>query len=319
MPAKDVFKLAFQILVALVGVLGNALVVVVLSRVGKKKRPGDFYLQNLAIADIGTLLLAFPIVSIKEKSRLNWPFGEVGCRYLSLVPEIFYGASVWFIAVIAIERYRKVVALNIPGQGQNKKLRRAKTLAGCVWATSFLIFSLPVYFFVKYRELSNGVKWCGPVWPLWDHNFVLARVYTVSLSLFSYLFPLIVISFCYLAISRTIRRSSIFNKAMKYEQYGITEGKSVASMVKVKSIRLRQNKRAKKILTPLVLVFAMTMLPLNIFRLTIAFWPAIAMKECYNNLLFVVSVLVIINSSANPVIYTIVSKDLRKQIKNLCL
>ena len=310
------FKLTLQVLMGLFGVIGNVLVIIVIHRLGKRKKRADFYAQHLAIADLGMLLFIFPLAVIKEKAPYDWPFGEFTCLYLYPVPEIFYGASVWCIAVIAIERYRKIFTVKTPGRNKNKPLfQRPKTLAVCVWVTSFLVFCFPVYFTVGYRNAPNGGKWCGPVWTSWGNELVLA--YIVLLTLFSYIFPLTVISFTYLRISRVINRSSLFIKAMRREQ-STTENKERISLPNIKITRLKQNKRAKKILTPLVLVFAITMLPLNIFRLVIVFWPAFAEQPYYKNLLYAVSVLAILNSSVNPVIYSIVSRDFRKGINNLC-
>ena len=318
MPFEEIFKLAFEVLIALFGVIGNVLVIITIGKLGKRKQAGDFYLQNLATADLGTLLLTFPLAAIKEKAPLTWPLGKFTCRYLYPVPEIFFGASVWFIAVIAIKRYRELVTFRTPGIRRANKLQRATTIAAGVWVLSFIIFCLPLYFVVEYRELPNRGKWCGPVWPSWDRESIIPRVYIGLLTLSSYILPLIAISFTYLAIFCKLKQSSAFIKAMKREQRTITGGKNDCSVAVVKSIRLKQNKRAKKILTPLVLVFAVTMLPLNVLRLSI-FWTAIAPQEYYTILLYIVSVFVIINSSANPFIYSIVSRDFRKGIHNLCL
>ena len=313
MPLDEILKLIFQIVIALCGVTGNILVIIVIRRLGKKKKPADFYVQNLAIADLGTLLLTFPLATIKEKADFKWLLGEFTCLYLYPVPEIFYGSSVWFIAVIAIERYRKIVTMNITGQSKHKTfLTTAKIVAACVWIMSFLTFCLPLYFVVKYSEFPNEGKTCGPVWLPW----VLARVYIGLMILFSYIFPLAIISFTYLAISREINQSSMFIKAMKQIHDPVAKNRQCCSLTNIKSLRLKQNRRAKKILTPLVLVFAVTMLPLNLFRLAYVISPTFA-EEYLENVMYAVLVFVILNSSANPVIYVLVSADFRKGIKNL--
>ena len=297
MSIGEILKLTFQVSIVAFGAIGNVLVAFVVGRLGREKKPADFYVQNLAIADLGTLLLTFPIAAIKEKLPLNWPLGEFACLYLSPVPEIFFGASVWCIAVIAIERKRKMFTVRQTCKHRLNTLRkRTKIVSGCVWAMSFLFFALPLFFIVKYHELPNGDKWCGPVWP----SPVLAQVYIVLLTIFSYVLPLAVVTSTYFTIARAINKSSVFLKSMKD-----------------RSIRLRQNERAKKILTPVVLVFAVTMLPLSVVRLAGAFWPAIAAQEYFENLLYVVSIFILLNSSANPVIYSIVSTDFRNQIKNI--
>ena len=318
-PSAEIFKLTLEVLIALFGVIGNVFVVAVVSRLGKKKHSSDFYLQNLAVADLGILLLSRPLLAVREKEPLNWPFGEFACRFLYPIPEIFYGGSVWFIAVIAIERYRNVVTIKPTSKKQIKMaLKRAKIVATCVWITSFLIFCLPVYFFFEYRELQNDEKWCGPVWPSWDRKAVMPRLYVGFLTLFSYILPLAIISFTYLRISYILNRSSSFIKAMRRKEHGET-GHKRNIMTIVRSPRLRHNKRAKRILTPLVVVFAVTMLPLSIFRLTAVIWPSMGTQEYYGNLLYVVSILVVVNSSVNPVIYSVVSRDFRKGITNICL
>ena len=224
--------------------------------------------------------------------------------------------SVWCIAVIAAERYRKMFSAKITSQNQNKTLlKRAKTVAAFVWVTSFLIFCLPLYFVVDYKELSNRGEWCGPNWV----SPKLQEGYIILLTLFSYILPLIVISFTYLAISRVINRSNAFIQSSE-----TPTGKGVHVVMAQENQctslrnRLNQNKRAKRILTPVILVFAVTVFPLNVFRLTTVFLPAVAVQEYYNNLLYVVSVLVVLNSSINPIIYSIVSRDFREEIKYLC-
>ena len=82
-----------------------------ISILGTPRLVCPFYVQNLAIADLGTLTFIFSLGVIKEKAPYNWPFGEFARRYLYAVREIFYGASVSYITVIAIERYLKVVTV----------------------------------------------------------------------------------------------------------------------------------------------------------------------------------------------------------------
>ena len=314
---REVVVLTFEALLALLGVIGNISVVIVISRLGKKKQPVDCYVQNLAIADLGILLIAFPLVIIRIAMPSTWPFGRFACLYFYPVVEIFYGVSVWCIAVIAIERYQRIVSMKIIGQKSRNKtsLQRAKTIAAGVWVTSFLIFCLPLYFFIDYVHLPGGGTFCGLL--KWEKS--LAKGYMVCLTLLTYLLPLAVISFTYISISRVLKRSSNFVKSMK--EVNLVAMSQVDRRVYLthakKSARLRQNIRAKKILSPLVVTFAVTMLPLNVFRLTMLFWPAFSEKEYYIHLLNSVVVSTIINSAANPVIYSVVSRDFRKEITSL--
>ncbi|XP_068676217.1 galanin receptor type 1-like [Montipora foliosa] len=310
MAVEEALQLTFQVLIAAFGVVGNALVVTVLTT-AKKTQAGEFYLMNLAIADLGTLLLTFPIVAIKQKA-FSWPLGGFFCLYLSPAAEMFHGASVWFLAVIAIERYCQVVTVKVRLKCKNKtSMQRAKVIGGCVWVTSFLIFSIPIYFIMDYHEKVDGTKVCKPNWP---SPMKFGKTYVVALTAFSYLLPLSVISFTYFVISRALARSNAFIIAMKMDQLRQGEKKPLT----ITSSRLQQNNRAKRILTPLVLVFALTMLPLNALRLITVFGPEIvSSRNIYKILFFVAAILAILNSSVNPVIYSVVSTDFRRRVSNL--
>ena len=210
MHLTEVLGLTLEVLIALIGVVGNILVVIVIHHRGKKKRPGDCYLQSLAIADIGTLVITSPLVIIRMEMPVNWPFGEFACLYVYPVAEFFYGASVWSIVVIAANRYHQMFYLKIFSRTR-PSLQRAKTIAALVWVLSFIILCFPLYFVVDYRELLNGGQFCGPV--KWTH--FSETIYIICLTLLTYVIPLVVISFTYVAISRVLRQNIDLIKAMK--------------------------------------------------------------------------------------------------------
>lgn len=316
-------KLSIYTTCALFGVIGNLLVIVILTKLrGKKTRITDFFLINLAIADLGYLLLTFPMGAARERARFGWPFGKFVCLYLQPFTEIFHGASVWFIAITAIERYRKIAARNPKLHDAKKRasLKRAGIVATCTWMVSFVMFAFPLYFIVDYQKVPGGGTFCGPVWPAWDKDLVLARVYVACLTLLSYILPLVVISWTFLAISLKLNESSKFIKTMKSDEKeneaaNLNDCSAITS--RKHAIRLVQNIRAKRILTPVVLVFTLFMLPLAVLRLCVVSWPAIASQKFYNNLFFAVVVCTIINSSANPVIYSMIRLDFRRQLMRI--
>ena len=315
MSPTDLTKLTFEVLIALVGVVGNVTVVLIVSRFGKKRQPGDVYLQHLATADLGILLLAFPTLAITKHYASDWSLGEFTCRYLYPIPETFYGASAWLIAVIAIERYRKVmIGKPVTLTGNKALLRRARVFAASVWMASFLIFSLPLYFLVSYDEPTRS---CNLVWPSWDDNNVLETIFTGILTFLYYILPLIVVCSTYLAISRALNPSNEVFKVEKRHDEMTEESRRRITLAKIESIRVYHNKRAKKILTPLVVVFAVTMLPHSILRLTTVMCEEISTQDYYQNLLYIISLFVLLNSSAKPIIYSVVSREFRRGMIHL--
>ena len=239
----EVLELTLEVLIALIGVVGNILVVIVIHHLGKKKRPGDCYLQSLAIADIGTLLITSPLVIIRMEMPLNWPFGEFACLYVYPVAEIFYGASIWSIVVIAANHYHQMFSLKIFGRTR-PSIKRAKTIAALVWLLSFIIVCFPLYFVVDYHELLNGGQFCGPV--KWTHFSETA--YVIFLTLLTYVTPLVVISFTYVAISRVLRQNIDLIKAMKQVPPHVATSPSNQRdhLTHVKSIRLNKTSERGK-------------------------------------------------------------------------
>lgn len=314
----EIVKPAIYAMCELFGIIGNVLVIITLIRLrGKITRVTDFYLINLAIADLGSLLLVFPIVATRERLPMNWPFGEFVCLYLQPFTEVFHGASVWCIVITAMDRYLKIAKhATSEHVKQQSSLKKARIVAACTWLASFLIFSLPLYFVLSYRELPSGGTFCGPKWPAWDHNFVLARVYVAFIVLLSYILPVSVISWTFLAVCKRLNESNNFLTTMEHETDNETALNHNRSFRK-RANRLLQNRRAKRILTPVVLVFAFSMLPVALLRLCAVFWPPIAAKTFYNTLFFVVILCAIINSSANPVIYTLVRRDIRRHLAGI--
>ena len=322
-PIVEAVKLSIYTTCALFGVIGNLIVIMILTKLkGKKTGMTDFFLINLAIADLGFLLLTFPMGAVRERAPLSWPFGKFVCLYLQPFGEIFHGASVWFIAIIAIERYRKIAARNPKLHHAKKRpsLVRAGIVASCTWLASFVTFALPLYFVVDYQKLPGGGTFCGPVWPAWDKELVLARVYIACLTLLSYILPLVVVSWTFLAVSLKLNESSKFIKDMKSDEKENETAKlngCSAITSRKHSIRLVQNIHAKRLLTPVVLVFTVFMLPLTVLRLCVVFWPAIASQTFYNNSFFAAVVCAIINSSANPMIYSMVRSDFRREVMRI--
>ena len=322
---EDVWKIVVEASLAFVGVIGNALVITIIKRIGKKVGPFGVYIVNLAIADVGTLVVTFPLAVVKLRLPMNWPFGEFVCRYVSPVAEIFYGASVWCIAVIAMERYQKMTKLKQLTKQHTKDplLTRARVLSSLVWFGSFLVFSVPLYFVIQYRELKGGT-WCGPLWSAWGpQSLLLPRLYICLLTAFSFIIPLSVIAWTYIAIAQRLSRSNAFIRDMQ-SQTGLTTvhpkhgPRQMRYKSKAERFRLNQNRRAMKLLTPITITFAISMLPLNVFRLAVVFWPDIAAKEYYRDLFFVISIFVILNSSVNPIIYSMFRLDFRQALRQLC-
>lgn len=82
---------------------------------------------------------------------------------------------------------------------------------------------------------------------------------------------------------------------------------------------LTENKKAKKILTLIVVTFAVSMLPINIFGLVALYWQGVFFLKHFWILYNVLVIFTTANSAVNPVIYSIVSREFRRGCKPLLL
>ena len=67
--------------VFLVGLVGNVLVIVVVTRVREMKTSTNFCLMNLSIADLLVLLICQPAALLEFYGQEKWVLGDFMCKY----------------------------------------------------------------------------------------------------------------------------------------------------------------------------------------------------------------------------------------------
>lgn len=307
-------RLTIEVTLAFMGLVGNTVVSFVISRQHRFRSGLKLFIRNLAFADIGILAISFPIAVVKEQLPFYWPFGRVICLYFYPLAEVFHGVSVWSITAIAIERYRKITTIK---GARNSTYISTKSLNWgllAIWLISFLVVSLPLLFVMDFMEHNTETSteiFCVVAWSHTIHS-----IYIISLAIFWYLLPLVIIVFTYVKISREIQQSNEFHKTSirrRSRQRNLEDSRNTRLTMEAK--RMRQNSKAKKILTPIVLVFTISMLPLNALRVMLLFWEELAFEKHFLLIYNVCVIGVVINSAADPLIYSIVSKDFRSELK----
>lgn len=90
-------RLMFEATLAVVSVLGN-----IFGLRGHCK-------NEIGIADIGVLIVVFPMAVLQERAKTYFPLGRGICLYVYPVVDTFCGASIWLVTSVAIERYINIV------------------------------------------------------------------------------------------------------------------------------------------------------------------------------------------------------------------
>ena len=316
-------RLTVKIAVALFGAIGNILVCVVIATRPNMKTVMNCYLLSLAAADLGILIVLFPLEILQQQHPNKYIMGKAFCLYLGPILEIFIAASIWSITVIAIERYFTVVRssrLSLHRRGNIPK--RVYFIILAVWLLSFLLFCLPLFFIWKYKEGdSQSTSEC------YLENIELFKIFAIYIGVVIYLLPLIAICYTYCGIMMKLRKSEEFHVIMKSETAkepasqrdpNTIRGDLAGRDTKPRNIVKERSKKTKRILTPLVILFALSMLPINTLRFMNAFWEGTSQLSSLGILFNVAVFCFLINSAMNPFIYFIASQEFRAGFRHVC-
>ncbi|KAL2779563.1 proteinase-activated receptor 3 isoform 2, partial [Daubentonia madagascariensis] len=191
---------AIYILVFVVGVPANAMTLWMLFFRTRSVCTAVFY-TNLAIADF-LLCVTLPFKIAYHLNGNNWVFGEVMCRATTV---IFYGnmyCSILLLTCISIGRYLAIVH-PFTYRGLPKRTYALLT-CGLVWAMAFLYMLPFVILKQEYYLVQPDITTCHDVHNTCESSSPFQLYYFISLALFGFLIPFVIIIYCYTAIIRTL-------------------------------------------------------------------------------------------------------------------
>lgn len=302
----EIVRLTVESFIALVGIIGNFAVCFAITKHPKlNTAPTNTYIRNVAIGDLATLLTSFPLGIVREQFTY-WPLGEFTCRYIFPLTDIFFGVSIWSIASIAVDR-RRIFAANVL-RLPPRSLTVPRIVCTTIWLFSFLVIALPLLLVYDYYQPTDEKPKCSAVWPKRDLRFI----YSIAMSLFTYVIPLSLISVTYFTIKRKLQRSESFFLEMDYHN-----GSGTFKNCRMGFMKARR-KRFNQIMIPVVVLFAITVFPLSLFRVVILFYFNNPVFQKYSLVMFrICFFFYLLNSSCNPLIYSIVSKRFRQSLREV--
>ncbi|KAK2521333.1 C-C chemokine receptor type 8-like protein [Columba livia] len=206
--ASTFFPVLYSLLFV-TGLVGNVLVVWVLTVFRKVRAMTDVYLLNLAISD---LLFVFSLPFLVHYSiRNQWTFGNAMCKIISSAYFIGFYSSVFFITIMSVDRYlaivRSVYALKV-------RIAAYGVIASIVlWAVAILASAPDLIFFQETND-NNWTK-CSPHYP--DSNNGWKTFSNFEVNVLGWLIPVGVLIFCYHNILKNLQKCHTQNKykAMK--------------------------------------------------------------------------------------------------------
>ena len=278
-----------QLILAIVGIIGNFVVLLVICRPGRKRTSTDTLIGALAVADFLTSIFIIPHRQARTvPSTLT---AQVYCRIInsSVLMWISICASIFTLTTISIER---LMAVRYPFKFQRIFSPKRTALAiVLIWIFSIILntFSFYVHF------LKNSA--CLVIFP----SSQFQKFIGVSVFLVEYLIPIIVMVPAHIL---TIRSLQLRRKSLPLGD------KHNLKLVKAQ-------RRVIEMLFIVVITFIVCWTP-DQFGFLVFNLGAVDFTHLYSPLYRVFVVLAFVNSCANPFIYAARNKNFRKAIKELC-
>ncbi|NWI58736.1 NMUR2 protein, partial [Calyptomena viridis] len=290
LPMALVYTLIFA-----VGVVGNFLVCLVILKHRNMKTPTNYYLFSLAVSDLLVLLFGMPLEVYEMWSNYPFLFGSIGCYLKTALFETVCFASVLSVTTLSVERY---IAILHPLRAKLKSTRRrALRTIVVLWVLSIL-FALPntgthgiVLQNFPNGTLIPGSATCTVVMPMWIYNCIVQIT-----SFLFYVLPMGVISVLYYLMGLRLKG----DESLEVEEMTV-------------NIQRPSRKSVTKMLSVLVIVFAICWAPFHIDRLFFSFvveWTE-PLANTFNLIHVVSGVFFYLSSAMNPIIYNLLSQRFR--------
>lgn len=197
---REVFLPCVYVVVFVLGLLGNALVLVIYVFYQKLPSVTDLFLANLPLAD---LLFVCTLPFWAYSGSYQWVFGGVLCKVLHGVYAVNFFVSMLTLTCITVDRYVVVVRATKAYTQGPMCTAWGKGVLGGTWVVS-LVLSLPQIIYSQVYHHDRLV--CN------YHRDETFRVVLATQMTLGFFLPLLTMLFCYPAIIRTLLLSRGFQK-----------------------------------------------------------------------------------------------------------
>ncbi|KAM9797850.1 C-X-C chemokine receptor type 3.1 [Neosynchiropus ocellatus] len=275
-----------------VGILGNGLLLGVLSKSRRKWSVADTFIFHLAVADI-LLLMTMPLWAATAAQTGGWSFGTPLCKCAEALFTINFYCGIFLLACISIDRYLSIVHATQMFSRRNPWFVQVSCLA--VWTLSFLL-SIPEWIFREaVKDKRRGVTECTystSIETFDDLLFGLRLLYHIA----GFLLPSVILIFCYSSILRRLKCSA----------QGL------------------QKQRAFRVIVTIVVVFFICWTPYNIVLMVDTLHAqsndtalSCGVKSSLQIAMTVTSSIGFLHCSLNPILYAFVGVKFRRQLLDI--
>ncbi|XP_073981561.1 parapinopsin-like [Rhodnius prolixus] len=188
-------------LIGFLGFFGNLIVIIIMCRDKNLWTPVNFILFNVIVSDFSVAALGNPFTLASAIAK-RWFFGQSMCVAYGFFMALLGITSINSLTVLALERY---LIVSQPVSHGSLSRPTALTIVGSIWLYSFVITAPPLVGWGEYGLEAANIS-CSINWETRSHS---STSYILFLFTFGFFIPIIVISYSYMNIILTMKKSTM--------------------------------------------------------------------------------------------------------------
>lgn len=284
-----------MMLMIVVGLLGNAVVCIIVYQRPAMRSAINLLLATLAFSDIMLSLCCMPFTAI-TLITVHWHFGDYFCRLSATLYWFFVLEGVAILLIISVDRFLIIV------QRQDKlNPRRAKVIIAVSWALSFCV-SAPSLTGWTIMEVPARAPQCV----LGYTEFPAGRAYVVMLVVAVFFVPFGIMLCSYLCILHTFRKNAtrVHNQSDSLDLRQLTRA-GLRRLQRQQQVSLDLSFKTKAFTTILILFvgFSLCWLPHSVYSLLSVFSQRFYCSPSFYTTSSCILWLSYVKSVFNPVVY----------------
>ncbi|XP_042227427.1 prolactin-releasing peptide receptor-like [Homarus americanus] len=274
----------------LLGVFGNCLVCYVVFRNKSMQNVTNYFITNLALADILLCVLAVPFTPLYTFMR-QWMFGRVLCHLVTMAQGTSVYVSTLTLMSIAIDRFFVIIYPFRP----RLRLSICYLIIVSIWLFS-ISATLPYALYVRQVEYQDRY-YCEELWP----SESIRQVFSGFTAIMQFVVPFIIILFCYVKISIRMNERVRAKPGTKNTRKEETDRE--------------RKRRTNRMLIAMVTIFGTSWLPVNVVHLVGDYYAPASEWSYYNLCFFITHVVAMSSTCYNPFLYAWLNENFRKEFQ----
>lgn len=283
--------------ISVMAVVGNALVIWIVTSSKRMHNVTNLYIANLALADIVIGLFSIPF-QFQAALLQRWNLPAIMCPFCPFVQVLSVNVSIFTLTAIAVDRHRAILS---PLSAIPSKFR-AKMSIATIWVIAFVL-ATPMAIALRVQFIEYGDRDGRKLVKPFCYNVRLPErsmlFYRITLLFVQYLVPVVIITVVYMRMALRLWGSHAPGNAQDSRDANL----------------MRNKKKVIKMLVIVVGLFVLCWLPLQTYNVLQDIFPSINQFRYINIVFFCCDWLAMSNSCYNPFIYGIYNEKFKREFR----